>query len=379
MSSSAPIDIDALTAPLEERGGTGVYLRFDPVYRAIVEARREENPRLPQGVWVHDIKQADWMTVERLCSEILRDRSKDLQVACWLAEAVVHRTGFAGLACGLRLLTTLCQRFWPELHPPIEDGDLEPRLAPFEWLNQHFPVLLRNLPIVRSAIEPEKTYTWTDYANAQLLEGLRQRDPASVARSEAAGALTLTAFAVAREQADLRFWEEIKASLQDAAKALADLNATLEQTCGRDAPGLSAIGEAIKDILNFISVALAERRPKLLDRLRRRNAAPTSPAAGAPVAAQPPASDEAPPPHNAPLTREDAYAQLSEIADFLHGLEPHSPVPSLIRCAVRWGDLSFAELVTAFSSAGLDLGKVFEVLGLSTAEGTKQALQSDEK
>ncbi len=374
MSSSAPIDIDALTAPLEGRGRTGAYLRFAPIYRTIIDARREENPRLPQGVWVHDVKQADWARVERLCTEILRVRSKDLQVACWLVEAVVHRTGFAGLAPGLRLLTALCQRFWPDLHPLIEDGDLEPRLAPFEWLNLHFPVLLRNLPIVRSAIEPEKTYTWTDYANAQLLEGLRQRDPASVARSEAAGALTLAAFAVAREQADLNFWDEIKASLQEAAKALVDLNATLEQTCGRDAPGLSAIGDALSDILNFISVALAERRPKLLDRLRCRNAAPMPPALGAPAAAEPPASDMEPAAWNPPLSREDAYAQLIEIADFLHRLEPHSPVPSLIRCAVRWGDLSFAELVTAFSGAGLDLGKVFEVLGLTTMEGTKQAL-----
>ena len=86
LGKAAPIDIGALIVPLEGSGETGPDLRFDPAYKAIGEARREENARLPQGVWTRDVKRADWPTVERLCTDILFGRSKDLQVACWLGE-----------------------------------------------------------------------------------------------------------------------------------------------------------------------------------------------------------------------------------------------------------------------------------------------------
>ena len=274
-SPNSPINIDALIAPVGGNGGTGPDLRFDPTYKAIIEARREENARLPQGVWAHDVKRADWPTVERLCSDILRARSKDLQVACWLSEAVVHQTGFAGIAPGLRLLAALCRRFWPDLHPAIDDGDIGPRLAPFEWLNARFPPMLRNLPIVCSVPNPEEVFTWTDYKNAQLLEKLRQSDPKSVERSEAAGAVSLAAFTALRGRTETQFWRDINVSLTAATAALAELNATLEETCGRDAPGLGGIGEAISDILNVTSIALAERQPKPFSLLRRATVSPT--------------------------------------------------------------------------------------------------------
>jgi type VI secretion system ImpA family protein len=349
------IDIDALVAPVDGGAGAGTDLRFTPAYNTIIEARREENARLPQGIWTRDVKRADWPLVESLCADILRTRSKDLLVACWLAEAVIHRVGFAGLACGLQLLTALCRCYWPALHPAIDDGDLAPRLAPFEWLNTRIPILLRNMPIVRSVNSPELAYTWTDYVNAQLLEALRQRDLKSVERSEAAGAVTSAAFAAVRERTDTLFWRETAAALQAAMDALAELNATLEGVCGRESPGLGAIAHAVKDLAGLTSVALAERQP--------------APPPARRVAVSPALILEAPvvtaSPQPNTQTRADAYAQLADIAELLHRLEPHSPVSYLIRRAVAWGDMSFAELVMTFSMAGLDLSGVFEVLGLA--------------
>jgi type VI secretion system protein ImpA len=358
--TAAPIDISALTAPLDGPGGTGPDLRFDPAYKAIGEARREENARLPQGVWTRDVKRADWATVEHLCSDILVGRSKDLQVACWLAEALLHRIGFAGLPPGLELLTALCERFWHDLHPAIDQDDLGARLAPFDWINARFPALLRNLPVVRSANNHEQTYTLTDYANAQLLEGLRQRDPKSVERSEAAGAVTLAGFVAVRERTDMRFWAENKTSLQAAKAALKALNEALEKACGREAPGLGAIGDAIEDILNLTAAALSSRRPEPFSLLRRTAGDQASPDIR-------PAMLIGQPPPVASQSREDAYAQLAKLAEVLHRLEPHSPVPYLIRSAVAWGNISLAELVMIFSNAGLDVGKVFEVLGLTNS------------
>lgn len=360
------IDIDALVAPLDQQPGSGPNLRFDPAYKMIAAARRDENTRLPQGVWAREVKHANWPLVERLCTDLLRTRTKDLLVACWLAEAVVYRNGYCGLAPGLRLLTALCRHFWADLHPAIEDGDLAARVAPFEWLNTGFPRLLRNLPMVRSAANPEVAYTWTDYVNAQLLEGLRQRDLKSVERSEAAGAITMAAFTAARQATETRFWQETISSLRAAAAALAELNATLEELCGSEAPGLGGIADAIKDILNLTLAALSERQP-----------APPAPSAPVVVAAASPprAPARQPAPLQAITTREDAYAQLVEISRLLHKIEPHSPVPYLIDRAVAWGNMSFANLVMIFSEAGMDFATVFDVLGLAEADAASDGFE----
>ena len=59
--------------------------------------------------------------------------------------------------------------------------------------------------------------------------------------------------------------------------------------------------------------------------------------AGSPVAA----------PARAATTRADIYARLGEAADQLERMEPHSPVPYLIRRAVELGRLPFPEMMKA--------------------------------
>ena len=59
-------------------------------------------------------------------------------------------------------------------------------------------------------------------------------------------------------------------------------------------------------------------------------------------------------------SRAQVYARLAEVAEILAQLEPHSPIPYLIRHAVRLGDLSFPDLIKALvsdSSTRDDLGR----------------------
>jgi predicted component of type VI protein secretion system len=46
-----------------------------------------------------------------------------------------------------------------------------------------------------------------------------------------------------------------------------------------------------------------------------------------------------------PITsRDEAYRRLREAAEYLRKTEPHSPVPSLVDRAVRWGNMTFENL-----------------------------------
>ena len=101
----------------------GPALPHDPVCAAIREARREDDPGLPQGVWERELKRADWDKALSLSLGVLRERSKDMQVAGWACEAALMRYGFGSLPGGLRMIAGLCSGFGDGLHPQPEGSD----------------------------------------------------------------------------------------------------------------------------------------------------------------------------------------------------------------------------------------------------------------
>jgi type VI secretion system protein ImpA len=82
-----PLELDALLAPISDEQPAGEWLRYDDLHDRIKEARREDDPDLPLGVWQTELKRADWPTVQTLCAGALAGYSKDLQLAAWLLEA----------------------------------------------------------------------------------------------------------------------------------------------------------------------------------------------------------------------------------------------------------------------------------------------------
>jgi type VI secretion system protein ImpA len=71
-------------------------LRYTPTYDAIQEARREEDA-LDRGEWDREVKTADWEAVKQLTVEALTDKTKDIQIAVWLIEALLKTGGYRGL------------------------------------------------------------------------------------------------------------------------------------------------------------------------------------------------------------------------------------------------------------------------------------------
>lgn len=75
----------------------------------------------------------DWRRVVELGLTVLRDKSKDLNAACFVARGLVDQRGFAGLADGLTLVHTLASTYWEEMFPPAKRA--RARGAALEWLN----------------------------------------------------------------------------------------------------------------------------------------------------------------------------------------------------------------------------------------------------
>ena len=127
-----PLRNDLLN-PISAENPAGENLRYAPVYDKIKEARREDDDA-PQGEWKHERKVADWPLMIKLIGESLATKTKDLQLAAWLAEAMVHREGVAGLREVLDLIRGYLENFWEGLYPELEDGDAEYRAAPLQWI-----------------------------------------------------------------------------------------------------------------------------------------------------------------------------------------------------------------------------------------------------
>lgn len=140
------LDMARLLAPISEHHPAGEDISFDPLYDQIREARRADADYLGQGEWVSSLKQSNWAEVIRLASEALETRSKDLQLAVWLCEALVQRHGLPGLQEGLLLLDNLLEHYWAEMYPELTEGELEGRVSRLEWLNQVLPPVLGLLP-----------------------------------------------------------------------------------------------------------------------------------------------------------------------------------------------------------------------------------------
>jgi type VI secretion system ImpA family protein len=340
---------DGLLDPIPGPAPAGEALRWGPVHAEIEESRREEDDGLPRGVWRRDLKHADLERTVALCRAALAQRSKDLQIACWLTEAVARLHGPGAAAEGLGFIGALCGSFWPGLHPAHDGEPDSPRFAPLVWLDGALATLVSTMPVVEGETDAgPAAMGWSDVAAARRRDAARRGTKASRASRDWPTVERFEALAERTPRAPLEALVSGCAALEAAAGAL---EATLAGLAGETAPGLSRLRAALRDVLGLARPILARKPAPAAPPF----AAPPEPSE--PFAAEIAMMSEAidPTPRGAaPSDREAAYRALAEIAAFLRRVEPHSPTPYLIERAVRWGGMSLPELMADLSRQGRD-------------------------
>jgi type VI secretion system protein ImpA len=352
---------DAILAPLAPDAPCGPALRHDPVFTEIRLAREEDDPSLPMGQWERPLKCADWVRIAHLCRDVLATRSKDVQIAAWLVEAMLRQDGLAGLRDGLRLFAALLERYWPQLHPAIdEDGDLDARLAPFEWLNESLGTSVRRHAVLLT-VELDKPVPLTLAAWERMtVQELAPESPATgrarPVLEEPAPTRAGIAAAALGMGAGVAQAVALAGECLDMLEAIASF---LHAQLGDDAPKLGKLESALEGAARMLSqlyaaCAAEDADAGLLDD------------EGAPAAVAPP---------SIPLVavlpaggnwrnRAEAYATLAALADYLSAVEPHSPTPFLIRRAVNWGSMSLPEVIAEIIREEGDVSRLFNVLGI---------------
>ena len=344
------MNLDTLLAPISEASPCGDDLSFSAEFDAIQESRRADDPTLDQGEWVTALKSADWLGVVAQCEKIFA-RSKDLRVAAWLTEASARVGGYAGLADGLELCRSLCERYWPDLHPRLEDdGDAEQRSGNLRWLLAQVEDLAGQLPVLRHGA---RAFSLRDIETAQSSARSAERSDDAASTSNI---VTPDDIAAVRRATPREFFATNLVDAQRAQQSLTNLQAVVDAHLGAEGPGFSGARSALETAVHAIGIMARDANPGDAS-----GASPSMTIDG-PAAAGASTADSAV--SGSLRTRADALRQLRAVADFFRRTEPHSPVAYLADRAAQWGDMPLHQWLRAVVKDQGALSHMEELLGV---------------
>lgn len=308
----------------------GPDLTYDNDFQAM-ESAAQGKAEQQFGETVIPAEPPDWRDVERQASALML-RTKDLRVAVLLCRAWTILHGLPGTLQGLQLCGSLLERHWEHVHPLPEDGDdYFMRMNALGTLSDVTGFLrdLRNADFLRGALGQISVRDAEILAKGNVPEDLPHLTAdelrMAVSRAHAEGHETLQAVVPTLQQL-----EQIRACCE-------------QHLPSHQQPEL--------DGLRQLLLALRQWQPQATGQADMAAEADPSAQAGTEgSAATPPASGSAPTPAR---NREQAIAQLLEIAAFVERTEPSNPAPLLIRRAARFMRMGFMDILRELSPDSL--------------------------
>ena len=338
MASAPVLDVAALLlpAPGESAAGTPMPLTM----RQELETLRKEFEPHPDNPSLAPVpKKPDWPKIKRMAEEALINTSKDLETAFRLTEALVKLHGFAGLREGLHLLHELVAQCWDRLHPIPDEGEgMEVRAEHFTGSSNRKKAPAFPIPFARFRWSRSKV-TATAIGTSSWRCRDRGRSPHQLSRAPIRQAPTWR-----------RTWPS-------APTRSINWSRSWRTSAPPDPPALTGLREAVNECRRYIDKVSAKHAPVAADAVLANGDPTGGPGAG---------TDKM----HALTSREEAYRQLAHIANVLEQLEPHSPIPDLLRRAIELGKMPFRQLLHELVREPNLLAEVRREFGIKEAEST---------
>ncbi len=337
---------DDLLNPIAGENPSGVSLRYERVYDQIKEARTEGEESILGTLSTP--KRADYPLVIKLAGEALATKSKDLQLAAWLAEALLKKEGIGRLQPCLQLFQDLQEQFWDTLYPVIEDGDVGMRAVPIEWAANRMGAILYEASITRDGLN---YYQYKDSravgyeADAESSDAKREARERAIADGKITGEDFDKSFAATPKS----WYVQMDESLRSSTDLLGEMEVFCEEKYGDDRPGFGKLRSALEEVGNAVGILLNEKRKLEPDEPTEEGEAEPGVEAEAEEATAEAETSAAPQPvararasksmAAEPVDREDAMARVQACAKFLQTDNPSSPVAYLLQTALRLGEM----------------------------------------
>ncbi|MBU2510643.1 type VI secretion system protein TssA [bacterium] len=356
-STTSFLNIDDLVKPISDGNPVGEHLRYKGEYDQIEEFRKEDDPNLPQGVWETDLKTASWNGVFDLTVDAIANRSKDLQLAAWLLESLIYIGGFSGVVEGITLIYKLCTTYWENLHPVIEEDDIEFRISPFLWINTVLAEKLKTIPITKPDDEDCHSFTFLEWEKTVHLETLAKQSASARKKLDDERIYTKAVFKKSASLTPLEFFVQLSSTTDKALKIAGELSSFLDEKCGDTSPSLERFKKALAEIKTQINLLIGKQTNQSHMDNDRQSPGSNRTVRSVSKTLQFDSGHQI-------KSREEAFFLLAEIAEYLTDIDPHSPVPYLVKRAVSWGSMSLSELLTELLKDGQNLQQVYSLLGI---------------
>ena len=377
MPLSADIDPDLFSDPISGDFPAGENLQLSEEGRAARSAlrdlreearrieRRADDGDSSEGGWA--AARSVWVDVRDRGLDILRNRSRDLDIAAMTIEALARTDGFIGLAAGFAMTREMVESSWSDLFPipDPEDGPaddeavVEERTLPLQRLvgmdseGLLVPAIL-HIPLTQS--RSDEQYAICHWRSSRDLVNEQSEEKLKLAVER--GAVSPAQFEQAIATTPLPHLKEVYLELCQAAEQWELLSTSVSSASG----GAAVLPAGpIRDLFEECDAAIRTFAPAAIP-------APEQTASDSGVAA----ADEAGADGEggggragAPTGRAEAFSQLESIADYFERHDPHSLIGAQIRNVVRLGRLpreayyrellrDESALALLFRAAGMD-------------------------
>ena len=351
MPLSVDIDPDLFSSPISGDFPAGENLQLSEEGRAARSAlrdlreearrieRRADDGDSSEGGWA--AARSVWVDVRDRGLDILRNRSRDLDIAAMTIEALARTDGFVGLAAGFAMTQIMVESSWNDLFPipdpedgPADDAAVvEERTLPLQRLvgmdseGLLVPAIL-HIPLTQS--RSDEQYAICHWRSSRDLVNEQSEEKLKLAVER--GAVSPAQFEQAIATTPLPHLKEVYLELCQAAEQWELLSNAVSSASG----GAAVLPAGpIRDLFEECDAAIRTFAPAAIP-------APEQTASDSGVAA----ADEAGADGEggggragAPTGRAEAFSQLESIADFFERHDPHSLIGAQIRNVVRLGRL----------------------------------------
>jgi type VI secretion system protein ImpA len=342
-------DIQTLLSPIDGENPCGVDLRetSSADYLALKDARRNIASLVRARKFDHDASSeinSHWQTIYRLAPAVIKEQSKDLEVAAWYTEAALKLHGYSGLRQAFELNEGLISRYFDNIYPlPDEDG-IETRVYPLIGLNGEDGNGTLILPLKNVALSEDSTLPFTYNLYSRCMEAENISDPdAKRQRIDEIG-LSLESIHSQVQASSESFYRQL---IEDIDACLGHFNTTtrlLDEKCGLShSPPSSAIKKTLEDVLITLR---GLTKTKLASPGNNSESQASGSQTRPDTNATPMMNIQRPEIAVGSIrSREDALNQLLIIANYFRQTEPHSPLCGAIERVVQWGNCSLQELM----------------------------------
>ena len=377
MPLSVDIDPDIFSYPISGDFPAGENLQISEEGRAARSAlrdlreearrieRRADDGDSSEGGWA--AARSVWVEVRDGGLEILRNRSRDLDIAAMTIEALARTDGFIGLAAGFAMTRVMVESSWSDLFPipDPEDGPasdeavVEERTLPLQRLvgmdseGLLVPAIL-HIPLTQS--RSDEQYAICHWRSSRDLVHEESEEKLKLAVER--GAVSPAQFEQAVATTPLPHLKEVYLELGHAAEQWELLSSAVSTASG----GAAVLPAGpIRDLFEECDAAIRTFAPAAIpapEQTASDSGNATTEEAGADGEG---GGGRA----GAPTGRAEALSQLESIADYFERHDPHSLIGAQIRNVVRLGRLpreayyrellrDESALALLFRAAGMD-------------------------